>query len=57
MGVLQSGSESDFSLEPVWPEGRRQFRMKYLERDLSVMLQVVGEVNRGHAAPAELALD
>ena len=31
--------------------------LEHLERDVAVVLEVAGEVDRGHAAGADLALD
>ena len=39
------------------PDDRSQLRLQHLERDLALVLQVVGQVDRGHPALAELALD
>jgi hypothetical protein len=55
--VLESGGETDLVQEPVWAEGSRELGTEYLERDRSVMTKVVREVDRRHAAPAELTLD
>ena len=39
------------------PSACSQLGVQHLERDRPVVLQVAGEVDRGHAAAAELALD
>ena len=39
------------------PRMARQLGAQHLERDLAVVAQVVGQVDGGHAAGAELALD
>ncbi len=57
VGVLESRGELDLSLEPLVPHGGGQLRQHHLERDRAVVLQVVGEVDRGHPAAAQLALD
>ena len=38
-------------------EHRAELGAEHLERDLAVVLEVAGEVDGGHAARAELALD
>ena len=39
------------------PSAAAELGAEHLDRDLAVVLEVLGEVDRGHAAPAELALD
>ena len=39
------------------PSDGGQLGMEHLERDRPVVLEVAGEVDRGHAAAAELALE
>ena len=55
--VLQPGRDLDLALEPLGAVRRDQLGVQHLERDGSVVAEVVREVDRGHAAPAELALD
>ena len=55
--VLQLGSGPDLALEAVAADRRRQFGMKDLDGNLAVVLQVPCQVDGGHAAGAELALD
>ena len=43
--------------KPLRPDHRRQLRAQHLEGHLAVVAHVVGEVDRGHAPRAELALD
>ena len=50
MGVLQAGGEPDFTLEAFGAERRRQLGVQHLEGDRAVVPEVVGEVDRGHAA-------
>ena len=57
MGVLQAGGGLDLALEALGAEGRAQLGPQDLQRDPAVVLQVFGEVDRGHPAAAELALD
>jgi len=55
--VLQVGGDFDFIQEPLGPDHRRQLRFHDLERHLAVVLGVVRQVDRGHAAFTELGLD
>jgi hypothetical protein len=55
--MLQPSDKTDFALEPLGPGGRGQFGSDHLERDGAIVLEVAGEVHRGHAAATELALD
>ena len=49
--------DPDFLQEPVAPDRGRELRPQDLDRDLAIVLQVVGQVDRGHAALAQLPLD
>ena len=55
--VLQVGGDLNFLEEPLRAERRREIRLEHLERDISVVPQVVSDIHRGHAALAELPLD
>ena len=55
--MLQSGSDFDLSEEPVAAQRGGQLRSEHLDRDLAVVSHVLGEVDRGHAALPELALE
>ena len=57
MRVLQLGGGADLPEEALGPQGGRQLGMQHLEGDQPVMLKVVREVDRGHPAAPELALD
>ena len=57
MEVLKPGRHLDLPSEPLGAERGRKLRAEDLHRYLSVVLQVLGEVHRGHAALPELALD
>jgi hypothetical protein len=57
VGVLEVRGRADFGQEPIGPDDRRQFRAQYLDGDLAVVANVVGEIDRGHAALAQLTLD
>ena len=49
--------DPDLAAEALGAEQRAQLGSEHLDRHLAVMPEVVREVDRGHAAPAELALD
>ena len=55
--MLQLGGGLDLAQEPLGAEDGGQLGVEHLERDLAVVPEVVGEVDGGHAALAELALD
>ena len=55
--VLQPGGDLDLALEPGRALRRDQLGVQHLEGDGAVVAEVVREEDRGHAAPAELALD
>ena len=48
--VLQVGGRLDLAEEPVGADDRGQLRPQDLDRDLAVVLEVLGEVHRRHAA-------
>ena len=56
-GWVELGGGLDLAQEPVGAEGGRQLGPQDLERDLAVVLEVAGEVDGGHPALPELALD
>jgi hypothetical protein len=55
--VLQTGGEVDLALEPLRAQRGRELRQQHLEGDRPLVTEVLGEVNRGHAAAPELALE
>ena len=55
--MLEVGGDLDLGQEPLGAEHGGQLGAQHLERDLAVVPQVVREVDGGHAARAELALD
>jgi hypothetical protein len=55
--MIQLGGDRDFPEEPLRPDRRGQLRTKNLDRDLSVVLPVVSQVDGGHPTPAKLTLD
>jgi hypothetical protein len=57
VGVLQVGSGLDLGEEPFGSDHGGQLRPKYLECDLALVLEILGEVHSGHATRAELTLE
>ncbi len=57
VGVVEPGADADLSEEPLGAENRREFRAQDLERNVAIVPHVPGEIDRGHPAGAELALD
>ena len=57
MRVLEACDRLDFALKALGAERPRQFRMQHFERHWPLVAEVLGQVNRGHAAASELVLD
>ena len=55
--MLKRRGGLDLHHEPLGTEDRGEFRAQNLERDVSVVLEVMRQVHGRHAAGAELALD
>src|SRR5690349_9706081 len=55
--MLELSSEADFPEEAFRAQGGGQFGMEDLKCDRAVVLDVVGQVHRGHPATPELALE
>ena len=55
--MLQPGGQLDLPLEPLGAERGRQLGMEHLQGDGALVAKVLGQVNGGHPAPAELALE
>jgi uncharacterized membrane protein YfcA len=55
--MLQPGRQADLLEETFRSQGGGQVRMQHLEGDWPVMLEVAGEVDGGHAAVPQLALE
>jgi hypothetical protein len=56
VGMLEASSGSDLPEEALRPKGGGEFLMEQLEGYWAVMLEVLGEIDGGHATPAKLAL-
>ena len=55
--MLQVGRELDLGQEPLGPDHRGELGAEHLERHPPGMPDVLGQVDRGHAAGADLALE
>jgi hypothetical protein len=55
--VLQPGCIADLALEAIGTERDGKVGVEHLQRDRSVVPEVVREINRSHATTAELALE
>jgi hypothetical protein len=55
--MLQLGTESDFPEEAIGAKRSCEFRVQNLQCHQSGVLEILRQVDRGHAAAAELALD
>ena len=55
--MLEPGGELDLAEEALGAERGGELGMEHLERDRAVVPEVLGQVDGGHAAAAELALD
>ena len=49
--VLQVGGRLDLSQEPLGSDYRREFGLQDLQRDLALVLQVLGQVDGGPCQP------
>jgi hypothetical protein len=55
--MLEPGGEADLALEPLRAERLGQLRPQNFQGDGAVVLEIVRQVDRSHAARAELTLD
>ena len=55
--MVELGGDGDLAEEPLGAERVGEFRVEDLDRHRAIVLEVVREVDGGHAALAELALD
>ena len=56
-GCCRRAASLDLSLKAVGAKRDRQFRVQHLQRHRPVVPEIVGQIDRGHAAPAQLALE
>ena len=55
--MVEPGGEPDLPDEPLGAQRVRQLGMEDLQGDRTVVPEIAGEIDRGHAATAELALE
>jgi len=55
--MTQPRGDPDFLQEPIASDHGREFRPQDLDRDLTIVLEVVGQVDCGHAALSQLPLE
>ena len=55
--VLQMGGDPDLTQEAIDPEHGGEFGAQHLHGDVTVVLEIPGEVHGRHAAGAELAIN
>src|SRR5438034_6346130 len=55
--MLQGGDGLDLPQEPLGADHRRQLGLEHLNGDLATVLEILGEIHRGHTALAQLPLD
>ena len=56
-GGAAAGPRPDLAQKALGAERGGELGLEHLERDRAAVLEVAGEVDRGHAAAAELALE
>ena len=57
MGMVQPRRYPDLSEEPISSHRGREMRIEHLERDLSIVLEIVREIDDGHPSMTYLALN
>ena len=57
VGVTQTRRDRDFLQEAFGANGPADIRIDDFHRDAAVVLEIFGQVHRGHAAAAQLAFD
>jgi hypothetical protein len=57
VGVLKAGGEADFAVESLGAERRGEMRVEDLECHRPIVPEVLGQVDGGHTAPAQLTLE
>ena len=55
--MLQVRRDSDLGQEPLDADDRAELRVEHLERDVAIVPEIAREVDGGHSARADLALD
>ena len=55
--MIESSGDSDLAQKPVGAKRGRELGVKDLERDDAIVLGVLREIDRGHSATPQLAID
>ena len=55
--MLQGRGGLDLAKKPLGADDGGQLGPQHLDRDVAIVLEILREIDRGHAALAELALD
>ena len=55
--MVEGGRDLDFPKKPFGPQCGRELGAQKLDRDETRVLEIAGQVNRGHPALTEFALD
>ena len=55
--MLQVGGGLDLAQKALGADDRGELWLQHLDRDLAIVLEVVGEIDRRHAAGPKFALD
>ena len=55
--MVEPGGEADLGKEPLPAQHCGQLGLQHLERDVAIVLEVVGEEDGGHPAAPELPVD
>src|SRR5215471_17459996 len=56
MRMLQGSCDLDLAQEALRPDGSADFGVQHLDSHIAPVLDITGEIHRGHAALPELAL-
>ena len=55
--MVQAGGDLDLAQEALGTDGSGQIRVQDLDRDLAVVLEILGEKHHGHAAATNSCID
>jgi hypothetical protein len=55
--MLETSGESDLTKEALWTQDGGQLWVEHFERHRAVVLEILSEVNCGHAPTPKLAFD
>ena len=55
--MLKAGADVDLAKEPFGAQRVRELGMEDFQRDRAIVLEVMGQEHRGHAAASQLTFD